>query len=183
MSLAAPGEPSAFFREEAGRLRAAAREGPVLDVACGAGRHALAAAALGARVVAMDRDRAALALLGAAARARLLPVHPVRTDLETPHGIPARPGVFAVILVFRFLFRPLAPAIAAALRPGGLLLYETFLEDPRPDAPGPRSPAFRLAPGELPRLFPGLEPLRHAEGVLGPPTAPAVARLLARRPA
>ncbi len=133
-------------------------------------------------MVAIDRDPGALALLAAAARARGLPVQPVRADLETPHGIPARTGVFALILVFRFLFRPLAPAIAAALRPGGILLYETFLVDPRPDAPGPHNPAFRLRAGELPRLFPGLDVLRYAEGVFGGAASPALARLVARRP-
>ena len=182
MSLASPGEPSPFFAEEADRVRSAARTGPVLDLACGTGRHALAAAALGGRVVAMDRDRTALGVLGAASHARHLTVHRVRADLERPHGIPARTGVFALILVFRFLFRPLAPAIAAALRPGGLLLYETFLVDPRPAPPGPRSPEFRLAPGELLQLFPGLHVLRYAEGVVGTPPAPALARLVARRP-
>jgi SAM-dependent methyltransferase len=181
LSSEPPGAPSTFFEEEAERVRRAVRAGPALDLACGSGRHALATAALGGRVLAMDRDPGALALLAAAARARALPVQPLRTDLETPHGIPARTGAFALILVFRFLFSPLAPAIAAALRPGGILLYETFLEDPRPAAPGPRTAAFRLAPGELPALFPELELLHHAEGVFGPAQSPALARLVARR--
>ena len=66
----------------------------------------------------MDRDAARLAELASLARDRRLPLHAVRTDLETRHGIPVRPGLCGAILVFRFLFRPLARAIVESLRPG-----------------------------------------------------------------
>ena len=173
--MAAPEpEPSPFFRAHTGALREAARLGPVLDLACGEGRYALATAALGIPCVAMDRSAPALRSLAGRARPRALPAWPVRADLETPHGIPARPGVFGAVLVFRFLYRPLAPAIADALRPGGLLLYETFTHRQRELGQGPVNPAFLLDEGELPRLFPGLEVLCYEEGLL--------ASLAARKP-
>ena len=115
------------------------------------------------------------------ARGRGLPVQGLRADLETPHGIPVRPGSCGAILVFRFLFRPLAPAIAAALAPGGLLLYETFTVDQRSLPQGPRNPAFLLEHGELPRLFPTLEVLEAWEGIRSGPEPEAVASLCARR--
>ena len=87
------------------------RQGPVLDLACGRGRNALAAARHGARVLALDRSPQALAELNAAARAERLPIQPARADLETGHGIPVRAGTCSVVLVFRFLFRPLAAPI------------------------------------------------------------------------
>jgi SAM-dependent methyltransferase len=176
------GEPSRFFLCQRQRLRQAADLGPVLDLACGRGRHALAAAADGARVVAMDRDPGRLAELAAAASRRRLPVLCVRTDLETPAGIPVRPGSCGAVLVFRFLFRPLAAAIEQALAPGGLLLYETFTIHQRDLPHGPANRAFLLEPGELPGLFPGLEILASWEGLTPGPRPEAVARLAARRP-
>jgi SAM-dependent methyltransferase len=171
--------PSPFFLAWAERLREAARAGPVVDLACGRGRHALAAAALGARVWAVDRDAACLAELRERARSLRLRVHCLRADLENGHGIPIAPGTCAATLVFRFLFRPLAPEIAGLLRPGGLLLYETFTRAQLGLPGGPRNPAFLLEPGELRALFSGLEPLASWEGVRD--GSQALAQLAARR--
>ena len=175
-------EPSAHLLAELPRLRAAAAQGPVVELACGRGRNALALAAGGIPVVGIDRDSEALAGLREAARERRLPVSGLRADLETPHGIPLRAGSCAVILVFRFLFRPLAGAIEAALAPGGLLLYETFTIHQRSLAQGPRNPAFLLKPGELRTLFSGLEVLAYSESTALEPWPQALARLTARRP-
>ncbi len=177
-----PAEPSSFFREQAALLREAARLGVVCDLACGRGRSALAAAELGARVVAIDRDRDALRELSASARERGLAIQALRADLETPHGIPLRPGSCGAILVFRFLFRPLASAIVDCLAPGGLLLHETFTIHQKDVPYGPRNPAFLLHPGELPRLFPELEIVCSWEGWTQAPRPVALARLAARKP-
>ena len=64
------------------------------------------------------------------------------------------------------------------LRPGGVLLYETFTRHHREIAEHPRNPAFLLEPGELPKLFAGLEVLRYEEARS---ETEAVARLVARR--
>ncbi len=181
--MSEPDPPCHGFLRHREELAAAAREGPVLDVACGRGRHALAAATLGARVVGLDRNADALRALAGAARARGLPVAPLRWDLETGHALPLAPGRFAAVLVFRYLHRPLADALAAALRPGGLLLYETFTIHQRDLPQGPSNPAFLLEPGELPRLFPGLRVEAHWEGRTPGPRPAALARLAARRPA
>jgi SAM-dependent methyltransferase len=177
--------PSPLFVACLPALVEAARAGPVLDLACGAGRHALASAAAGLRTVAVDRDAAALSALAAAARTRGVQarVHPVRADLERGASIPLRAGAFAGVLVFRYLHRPLADALAALLRPGGLLVYETFTTAQRALGRGPRSPAFLLAPSELPALFPGLRVQSFEEGLFGDPEPEALARLVAIRPA
>jgi SAM-dependent methyltransferase len=161
---------------------AAARGGPVLDLACGRGRHTLVAADWGAHAIGADRDPAALADLEEAARARGLRADAVRTDIERPGEIPFADESCGAILVFRFLFRPLAPTIESLLRPGGLLLYETFTERQRELTGGPRRAAFLLAAGELPALFPGLEVIESWEGVTDGPHPAALARLAARRP-
>jgi SAM-dependent methyltransferase len=175
-------EPSAFFLAQTARLREAARLGPVVDLACGRGRHALAAAARGARVIGFDRDRDHLRRLRRVAAERRLPLHAVRADLEGGHGIPVRAGTCGAILVFRFLFRPLADAICEALRPSGLLLYETFTVHQTRFGRSPSNPSFLLAEGELRELFPKLEILEYWEGVTGEEQPEAVARLVARRP-
>jgi len=174
--------PSAFFLAHAARVRTAARRGPVVDLACGRGRHCLAAAAAGAHAVGLDRNGESLADLRDAARLRRLPVDCVRADLERDPDLPLRAGSCAVILVFRFLYRPLAARIERALQPGGLLLYETFTRDQAELAGGPSNPAFLLERGELPRLFPNLEALEHWEGRTAGDRPTAVARLAARKP-
>jgi len=177
-----PAEPAPFFLAQAARVREASLLGVVCDLAAGRGRHALAAAGLGARVVAIDRSREALRELAARAASRALAVSALRADLETPHGIPLRPGSCGAILVFRFLFRPLARAIVECLAPGGLLLYETFTLQQREAPYGPKNPAFLLEPGELAALFAGLEILSSSEGWTAGPRPEALARLAARKP-
>jgi tellurite methyltransferase len=176
---------SPLFLRSLPLLREAARRGPVADLACGRGRHALAAARQGLATLGLDRDAEALRALSAAARRDALPLRGVRCDLETGRGIPVRTGSCGAILVFRFLFRPLAPAIEAALAPGGLLLYETFTELQRELGGHPRNPAFLLREGELPTLFPRLVPLESGEELRDGPDGrrDALAFLAARRPA
>lgn len=175
--------PSPFLLAQLAALAAAARTGPIVDLACGAGRHAIALASRGIPALGIDRSAAALAALCARARAERLPIRGVRADLEAAPFPPLAPGGCGALLVFRYLHRPLAAALAASLRPGGLLLYETFTVAQRDLGYGPVNPAFLLEPGELPRLFPTLELLSHWEGVTAEERPAAQARLLARRPA
>lgn len=174
--------PSEFLLEHRQRIVDSASRGPVLDIACGHGRHARTCSAWGLPVVALDRNGEALRELALAENRAGAGVMCARCDLETGNGIPVRPGSCGTILVFRFLFRPLTPAIEAALAPGGLLLYETFTRGQLELAGGPRNPDFLLAPGELAQLFAGLEVLASDEGVWGSERPLALARLLARKP-
>jgi SAM-dependent methyltransferase len=175
-------EPAALVRAELGRLAAAAEGGPVLDLACGSGRNALAVAAAGLPVVGLDRDRARLFALAHTARERGLRVRLLRADLEGGHGVPLASASCGAVLVFRYLHRPLASEIERVLRPGGLLLYETFTLHHREVAQHPRNPAFLLEVGELQRLFVGLEVLEAEEARVERPAPEAVARLVARKP-
>ena len=174
----AESEPSEFFRAREGLLLEAGRLGPVLDLACGYGRHSLAAARLGLPVLAVDRDERALRALRQVAPPL---IQCVRADLETGSDIPVAPESCGAVLVFRFLWRPLARAIVRALRPGGLLLYETFTTHQRDLGQGPRNPAFLLDPYELPSLFAALQPITYEEIVSEGPPAAALARLAARK--
>lgn len=177
-----PDPVSAFFRAETPALLETAAGGLVLDLACGSGRHTLAAAALALDVLAVDRNADALAAL--AERAQGLPgrVRVQTLDLETDEIPVLDRAPFAAILVFRYLHRPLAPVIADWLAPGGLLLYETFTTVQRSLGWGPSRDAFLLAPGELPTLFPGLTIERFEEGLTDEPDPAFTARLRARKP-
>lgn len=94
----------------------------LLDVACGRGRHAKFFAQHGALVTAVDIDEAALASFRG--------FHAIvqeRRDLEK-YGWPYAPESFDCIVVCNYLWRPIAMSLLASIKPGGLLLYETFMD-------------------------------------------------------
>ena len=126
--------------------------GAALDLACGLGGSALWLAGRGLAVTAWDRSPVAIERLACTARERGLGLTAAVRDLVAD---PPPPLSFDVIVVAHFLERDLAPAIAAALRPGGLLFYQTFTRE-AVSGQGPGDPAYRLAPNELLRLFSGL---------------------------
>lgn len=138
--------------------------GEALDLACGLGAGALHLARRGLRVTAWDLSTVAVERLRAAAATEGLAV---RAEARDVVASPPPPAAFDVVLVARFLERALAPALAAALRPGGLLLYQTFLRE-RVDATGPPDDRYRLGRNELLRLFPDLVVRAYREeGTLG----------------
>jgi tellurite methyltransferase len=136
--------------------------GTALDVACGRGRNALWLAQHGFVTTAVDRSAVAVAELNAVAQRDALPIRATFVDLE--EGVPdLGEAAFDVIVVFHYLHRRLFPALVAALRPGGVLVYETFLR--AQGARGkPTNPDFLLEPGELPRLVAPLEIRASREG-------------------
>jgi len=168
--------------EHLARVALCAPEAPVLDLACGSGRNALAVARRGLHVVGLDRDASKLHQLVREARSEGLPVGAIQADLEDGTAMPLARGRCTAILVFRYLYRPLAPLLVEGLRPGGLLIYETFTLCQRGLAQGPSNPAFLLEPGELPGLFPGLQVEQSFEGWVAHPWPQYVARLVARKP-
>jgi SAM-dependent methyltransferase len=136
--------------------------GDALDVACGSGRHAIWLAEAGYRTLAVDRDVTAIGALRGEAARRGLPLTAEVVDLEGGASFPP-PDSFDVIVAVHYLHRPLVPALVAALRPGGVLVYETFTRAQA--ARGrPTNPAFLLEPGELVRLVHPLEILASREG-------------------
>ena len=153
-----------------------ARGGPVLDLACGGGRHARFFLARRHPVTAVDLDLRGVADVQGTAGLTLL-----QADLE---GAPwPLTGQFAGIIVTNYLHRPLFPALLAALAPAGVLIYETFARGNERFG-RPSSPAFLLQPGELLELArPGLQVVAYEHGVVASPKAAVVQRLCAVRPA
>ena len=138
------------------------RRGSALDVACGSGRNALWLAEHGLAVLGLDRDPVRLTELQRLAVERRLGLETKACDLEAP-GAGLGREQYDVVVVFNYLHRPLFPAILSALRPEGLLVYETF--NAAQAARGkPSNPDFLLQPGELLERVCGLEILRYREG-------------------
>lgn len=130
--------------------------GTVLDVACGTGRNALWLVRQGFRVRAIDRDPVAIRQLHDAGVAAEV------IDLETDPP-PSLGSDLDAVVVFNYLHRPLFPLLRAAVRPGGLIFYETFTTR-QADRGHPRSPAFLLKDGELAGLLAPFTVLRAREG-------------------
>ena len=130
----------------------------MLDLACGEGRHSLAAASLGAQVLGIDRDPGKLALARERAAAAGLTIEWRELDLGA-----SGPdlGTFDAVLVFNYLDRASMPLILQLVTPGGLLIMETFLEAQLRSGWGPTSESHLLRPGELARL---VAPFRVLEG-------------------
>jgi SAM-dependent methyltransferase len=175
------GPPSAFLRAHLDLVEQTQALGPVLDLACGRGRHARFLVERGQHVVALDRDPAALEVLQNAVHGLRGSLEIMEADLEGDTPSPLAAGTFGTVLVFRYLSRPLAPWIVECLAPGGLLLYETFTRAQQALDWGPRRDAFLLAPGELRTLFPSLDELIYEEGLTNEPRPAHTARLLARK--
>ncbi len=140
-------------------------QGRALDLACGRGGNALLLARHGLESHGWDCSPVALEQLAAEARRQGVTMHTKQRDVVTT---PPPAESFDVIVVSRFLHRSLCPAIAAALRPGGLLFYQTFTRKRSDPECGPRNPDYLLECNELLRLFAGLEVVAYREeGTLG----------------
>jgi SAM-dependent methyltransferase len=113
---------------------------PVLDVACGSGRHLRWLAAQGHPVTGVDRDGAALAPLTSLGEL-------IEADIENaPWPLPGRR--FGAVIVTHYLWRPLMPTLLASVADGGALIYETFATG-NETVGKPSRPDFLLRPGEL----------------------------------
>ena len=176
-------EPVSFLRQALPFLP----RGHALDLASGEGRNAVFLAQHGWRVTGVERSFAGIEKAVALANTRGVRVvseaeahaagdlRLIQADLEQ-YQLPD--SAFDVVTAFYYLQRSLFPAIRRALRPRGVLVYETYtihqLEYPH----GPRSPQHLLQPGELRDAFADLEILFYAESNAGR----AIASLLARNP-
>ncbi len=132
-------EPSAWIRRFAGLIPGG---GPVLDLACGDGRHTRFVAGRGHSVTAVDIDTTGVADLATQPGIRILEL-----DLETGHW-PFAPDSFAGIVITNYLCRPHLALLPGTLQPGGLLLIETFGAG-NGQFGRPQNPDYLLRPGEL----------------------------------
>jgi tellurite methyltransferase len=180
-------EPASFARE----LLPLLPLGPALDIACGTGRHTLLLAERRQPVTAVDNSEVGLQILEERARALRYDVSPakdrpviepcqrgielIQTDLERAI-LPA--NAFSLILCVNYLQRSMFQAMQRALRPGGMLLFETYTRAQLEFEGTPRNPDYLLDPGELRDAFPSLRLLFRRELRAGK----GIASLIAQKP-
>jgi SAM-dependent methyltransferase len=146
-------------------------DGKVLDLAAGSGRHTRILRNHSCRVHAVDRDTTALMPL-AGPRCRVEAV-----DLET--GAPWQLDAdYDGIVVTNYLHRPLLPAIASALAPRGVVIYETFAQGNERFG-RPHNPDFLLRPGELLEALSGLTIVAFEQGEVALPRPAVIQRIAA----
>lgn len=140
--------------------------GPVLDLACGAGRHAMLFAERGFEVVAVDKSDQVLP--GA--------IRFVKADLEDGSPWPFAGQRFAGIVVTNYLYRPLLRTLMESLAEGGVLIYETFMAGNERYGK-PSNPDFLLRPGELLQAFGALTVAAFEQGTVERPKKAVIQRI------
>jgi SAM-dependent methyltransferase len=120
--------------------------GLALEVAAGTAPVGLYLARRGLRVISMDISEAGLRIAQQRAYKPSLPINFVVMDLTNP-WLPS--FGFDVILNFYYLSRPLFESYREALKPGGWLFFETFVQDSLRRS----NPTHTLEPGELINSF------------------------------
>lgn len=160
-------------------------QGKTLDLACGLGGNALRMAELGFESHAWDLSDSAIGKIQEFAQERHLSVSTKQCDISQDDvQVEMHKEGFDVIVVGHFLLREMIPSLISALRPGGLIYYQTFVEEHEPQdnvnsavhsesthsesTRGPRNSLFRLRSNELLNLFSGLTVRYYREeGLLG----------------
>ncbi len=138
--------------------------GAVLDVAGGYGRHTRWFCERNHPVALVDVAQAAIDFV---ANLNLAQCETLVADIESGPW-PFAQRQFAGVVVTNYLWRPLLPAIAACVAPGGVLIYETFAAG-NETVGKPSRADFLLQPGELLTVCAGLRVVAYEEGFLDCP--------------
>jgi SAM-dependent methyltransferase len=126
-------------------------KGPVLDLACGSGRHTRLLLGAGYEVWSLDKDASLLeplAVLGARCFQHDLEMQNDESVIAGIGSWPFDANMFSAIIVTNYLYRPLLAYLTSSLKEGGILIYETFAAGNEVYG-SPRNPDFLLQPGEL----------------------------------
>ena len=136
------------------------QQGKSLDLACGLGGNALRMADLGFESHAWDLSDSAIDRVCEFAKERHLEVFARQCDISQDiTQLEMHKEGFDIIIVGHFLLRDIIPSLISALKPGGLIYYQTFVEQEYLDGnqaasdSGPRNTSFRLKKNELLSLF------------------------------
>lgn len=152
-----------------------APRGRALDIAAGMGRNSMFLARKGFVVDAVDISEKGLGKLAG----RHSRVHPICADLDV-FDIPAER--YSLIINIRFLNRRLFPYIREGLTPGGILIFESYLETPEVKTDEPFCRDYLLRANELLHAFLSLGILYYREGEGSSKNGPRrIASLVARK--
>ena len=124
-------------------------KGNALDLACGYGSNAICLAMNGLNVSAWDISKIALEKLSLQTKEFDFIINcEIRDVLQQP----PEPDTFDIIVVSQFLDRKLIKHIRHAIKPKGLIFYQTFIKD-RIIKSGPENPDYQLNENELLDFF------------------------------
>ena len=173
-------EPDPFLVSAHDEFLFATAPGLALDIAGGVGRHAIWLAQRGWRTRLIDISDVGIGLAEKNASRALGPVAKeflITAEVADLHSIQDfGREQYDLVLVFYFLQRELFPALAAALKPGGILIYKTYTTEQKNFAGGPSHPMFLLEPNELLRAFSAMRVLHYHETIQEKGVAELVAR-------
>jgi tellurite methyltransferase len=174
-------QPDPFLVAACEEFLSAASPGLALDVAGGVGRHAIWLAQRGWRVKLVDISEVGV---------RQAEENAIRTgtapsiatevlDLNSEQDLGREQ--YDLVVVFFFLQRELFPALTAAIKPGGFLIYKTYTAEQQRFtggrfSSGPSHPMFLLQPNELLHAFSSLRVLHYHETIQEKGVAELVAR-------
>ncbi len=143
--------------------------GTALDLACGKGRNAIYLAQRGFAVTALDISQVALAEGRQRAQLQRLPIDWQHCDLEAS-GLVC--GDFDLVINFNYLQRSLFQPLLRAVKPGGHVIFETYLID-QAAIGRPKNPDYLLQHNELLDWFRAFRVLSYREGRCSDGDAPA----------
>jgi|ERR1044071_100609 2-polyprenyl-3-methyl-5-hydroxy-6-metoxy-1,4-benzoquinol methylase len=170
-------EPDPFLVSAYEEFLADRPAGSALDLAGGVGRHSIWLAQRGWRVKLVDISEVGIKQAAENAK-RTETASSITTevrDLNTKQDLGREQ--YDLVLVFFFLQRELFPALAAAIKPGGFLIYKTYTaEQQHFGSTGPSHPMFLLQANELLRAFPSMRVLHYHETIQEKGVAELVAR-------
>jgi tellurite methyltransferase len=154
------GEPSRFLQEIIDSGHWTIAPGKALDVACGKGRNALFLASRGFQVTAIDISPVGLEHGRERGKANSLSITWQQADLE---DLQVAAGEYDLIVNINYLQRSLMPRLKGALKPGGHVIFDTYLIDQR--AVGhPKNQDYLFDHNELLDQFRDFRVLLYREG-------------------
>ncbi|MGQ3685754.1 MAG: class I SAM-dependent methyltransferase [Candidatus Loosdrechtia sp.] len=166
-------EPADFLREHVDILP----KGKALDIAMGEGRNAVFLAKNGFEVEGCDISEVAISKAYKLAEENGVTIHAFTADLET-YKLPE--NTYDVIICFYYLQRDLIPQIKNALKPGGVVVYETYtLENLEHGFGGPKNREYLLGQNELLRFFIDFQVIFYREIIIN--NKKVVASIIARK--
>lgn len=152
--------PSKFLEETLASRSWLIPPGRALDIATGKGRNAIFLASKGFRVDAVDISAAALQEARKIARLKGRAVDFIEADLD---HVDLPRDAYDLIVNFNYLDRGLVQHLKNAMKPGGHIVFETYLIDQR-EIGHPKNPAYLLGHNELLDLFRDFRVLFYREG-------------------
>jgi len=165
--------PAQFLVENASLLS----RGRALDVAMGRGRNAIYLARLGFQVEGVDVSREVVEEALARSHEEGVSIQARVEDLEKIPYIDEE--TYDLVICFNYLQRSLMPQMKNWVKPGGILVYETFTVDQLRFGK-PRNPDHLLRHNELLHTFRDFRVLRYREGIIE--SMKAIASILAQKP-